>query len=142
MCFIVIIFNEFKKSFCTWWLFVWFFSIFYFIIPKFHFNSEFNAWPILHNPFNNPLTPKFKNWLIFISMFFYCKEEHVIHSLQTYVQKMNINANFRGLWCDNHAIFCLVNYLHRPIHVCSKNNYVIGFRMDDDFISNSTLQLL
>jgi hypothetical protein len=71
-------------------------------------------------------------------MFFYCREDHSIHSLQTYIQKMNINANSGGLWCDNRAIFCLVNYLHMPIHVWSKNYSVIGFRTDDDFISNNT----
>jgi hypothetical protein len=44
-------------------------------------------------------------------------EDHGINSLQTYIQKMSINANSGGLWGDNHAIFCLANYLHRPIHV-------------------------
>jgi hypothetical protein len=68
--------------------------------------------------------------------------DHHINSLQTYIQKMSINANFGGLWGDNHAIFCLENYLHRPIHVWSKTNCVICFQAGDDFISNSTLQLL
>jgi hypothetical protein len=54
---------------------------------------------------------------------------------------MSINANFWGLWGDNHAIFCLTNYLHRPIHVWSKTNCVICFWLGD-FISNNTLQLL
>jgi hypothetical protein len=44
-------------------------------------------------------------------------ENYGINSLQTYIQKMNISANFRGLWDDNRAIFCLANYLHRPIYV-------------------------
>ncbi len=47
-------------------------------------------------------------------------EDHGINSLETYIQKMSISANFGGLWGDNHAIFCLANYLHRPIHVWSK----------------------
>ncbi len=55
---------------------------------------------------------------------------------------MSISANFKGLWGDNCAIFCLANYLHRPIHVWSKNNCLICFRMGDDFISNITLQLI
>jgi len=67
-------------------------------------------------------------------------EDHDINSLQTYIQKMSISANSRGLWGDNHAIFCLANYLHRPIHVWSKKNCVICFRAGD-FISNGTLQL-
>jgi hypothetical protein len=54
-------------------------------------------------------------------------EDHGINSLQTYIQKMNISANSRGLWGDNRAIFCLANYLHRPIHVWSKNNFVMCF---------------
>jgi hypothetical protein len=67
---------------------------------------------------------------------------HHINSLPTYIQKKNINANSRGLWGDNHAIFCLANYLHRPIHVWSKKHCVICFQVGGDFISNSTLQLL
>jgi hypothetical protein len=55
---------------------------------------------------------------------------------------MNIIANFGGLWGDNRAIFCLANYLRRPIHVWSKQNCVICFRVGHDFISNSSLQLL
>jgi len=69
-------------------------------------------------------------------------EDHGMISLQTYNQKMNISANFGGLWGDNCAIFYLANYLHRPTHVWSKNNCVICFQAGDDFISNSTLQLL
>jgi hypothetical protein len=69
-------------------------------------------------------------------------EDHGIISLQTYNNKMNISANSGGLWGDTCAIFCLANYLHRPIHVWSKNNYVICFQVGDDCISNSTLQLL
>jgi hypothetical protein len=42
-------------------------------------------------------------------------EDHGINVLQTYIKKMSISANFGGLWGDNHAIFCLGNYLHaRP----------------------------
>ncbi len=66
---------------------------------------------------------------------------------------MNINANFGGLWGDNCAIFCLANYLHKPISAnfgglwgdnCAifclvKNNCVICFWAGDDFISNNTL---
>jgi hypothetical protein len=74
-------------------------------------------------------------------MFHYLYEDHGINSLQTYIQKMSISTNSRGLWGDNCAIFCLENYLHMPIHVWSKNNCVICFRMVDDFISNNTLQL-
>jgi hypothetical protein len=40
-------------------------------------------------------------------------EDHGIHSLQTYVDKMAISAKYGGLW----AIFCLENYLQRPIYV-------------------------
>jgi hypothetical protein len=69
-------------------------------------------------------------------------EDHGINSLQTYIQKMSISVNSRGLWSDNCAIFCLINYLHRIIHVWSKKNCVICFQTDDDFISNSTLQFL
>jgi hypothetical protein len=54
-------------------------------------------------------------------------EDHDINSLQTYIQKMSINVNSRGLWGDNRAIFCLEIYLHRPIHVWSKNNFVMCF---------------
>jgi hypothetical protein len=69
-------------------------------------------------------------------------EDHSINSLQTYIQKMNVSANSGGLWGDNHAIFCLENYLHRPIHVWSKTNCVICFKAGDDFINNNILQLL
>ncbi len=69
-------------------------------------------------------------------------EDHGINSLQTYIQKMSISANSRGLWGDNRAILCLANYLHRPIHVWSKKNCVICFQTSDDFINNNTLQLL
>jgi hypothetical protein len=69
-------------------------------------------------------------------------EDHGINSLQIYIQKMSIRANSRGLWSDNCAIFCLVDYLHRTIHVWSKNICVICFQTDDDFISNKTLQFL
>ncbi len=65
----------------------------------------------------------FNVWLLY--------EDHGINSLQTYIQKMNISANFGGLWDDNCTIFCLANYLHRPIHVWSKTNCVILFRMGD-----------
>jgi hypothetical protein len=37
-------------------------------------------------------------------------KDHGIHSLQTYVDKLDISAKY-GLWGDNHAIFCLENYL-------------------------------
>jgi hypothetical protein len=50
---------------------------------------------------------------------------------------MSISANSG----DNCAIFCLANYLHKPIHVSSKKHCVIYFRVGDDFISNNTLQL-
>ncbi len=55
---------------------------------------------------------------------------------------MSINANLGSLWGDNHAIFCLANYLHRHIHLWSKQNCVICFQASDDFITNSTLKLL
>jgi hypothetical protein len=42
---------------------------------------------------------------------FLLHEDHGIHSLQTYVDKMAISAKYGGLWGDNHAIFCLANYL-------------------------------
>jgi hypothetical protein len=42
---------------------------------------------------------------------FLLHEDHGIHSLQTYVDKMAINAKYGGLWGDNPAIFCLANYL-------------------------------
>jgi hypothetical protein len=32
-------------------------------------------------------------------------EDHGINFLQTYIQKMSINANFGGLWGDSCAIF-------------------------------------
>jgi hypothetical protein len=38
-------------------------------------------------------------------------EDHGIHSLQTYVDKIDISAKYGGLWGDNCAIFCLANYL-------------------------------
>jgi hypothetical protein len=46
------------------------------------------------------------------------------------------------LWGDNRPIFCLANYLQRPIYVWSKRNCVICLRVGDDFITNSPLQLL
>ncbi len=55
-------------------------------------------------------------------------EDHSIKSLQTYIQKMSINANFGGLWGDNCAIFSLANYLHRPIHVWAKKKCYIPLR--------------
>ncbi len=139
MCFIVTIFNKFKIILLYMVIICDFFA-FLLHIPKFHF--EVKAWPILHNPFNNPLTPNFKNWLIFISMFFLLYEDHGIIFFQTYIQKMNISANFGGSWGFNYAIFFLENYLHKPIHVWSKNDCVMCFRMSGDFISNSTLQLI
>jgi hypothetical protein len=48
-------------------------------------------------------------------------EDHGIDSLETYVDKMAANAKYGGLWDDNGAIFCLANYLQRPIYVWSKN---------------------
>jgi hypothetical protein len=69
-------------------------------------------------------------------------EDYGIMFLQTFIQKMSISANFGGLWGDNHAIFCFANYLHRPIHVWSKNNCVVCFQVGDVFISNNTLQLV
>jgi hypothetical protein len=38
-------------------------------------------------------------------------EDHGIHSLQTYVDKMAISAKCGGLWDDSHAIMFLANYL-------------------------------
>jgi hypothetical protein len=38
-------------------------------------------------------------------------EDHGIHYLQTYVDKMAISAKCGGLWGDNRAIYCLANYL-------------------------------
>jgi hypothetical protein len=55
---------------------------------------------------------------------------------------MSISANSGGLWGNNRAIFCLENYLHKPIHVWSKKHCVIYFRVGDDFTRNNTLQLL
>jgi hypothetical protein len=69
-------------------------------------------------------------------------ENHGINVFQTYIQKMSISANFGAFWNDNRAIVCLANYLHRGIHIWSKTNCVVFFRMGNDFISKSTLQLL
>ncbi len=120
LCFMVTIFNK-----CKIILFVHgdclFDSLtFFFIIPKLHFNSKLNAWPILHNPFNKPINPKIQKLIYIHFNFFLLYEDHGIIFLQTYIQKMCISANSRGLWGDNHAIFCLANYSHRPIHVWSK----------------------
>jgi hypothetical protein len=38
-------------------------------------------------------------------------EDHGIHSLQTYVDKMDISVKYGGLGGDNRAIFCLAYYL-------------------------------
>jgi len=69
-------------------------------------------------------------------------KDHGIHSLQTYVDKMTISAKYGGLWGDNHAKFCLENYSWISIYVRSKKNCVICLHVDDDFITNSPLQLL
>jgi hypothetical protein len=69
-------------------------------------------------------------------------EDHDINFLQTYVQKMNTSANYRGLLGDNCAIFCLEFFICKPIYVWSKKKFVICFSTHDDFISNNTLQLL
>jgi hypothetical protein len=121
-----------------------------------NFISTLNS---MHDPFctiplTNPLTPKFKNWSIFISIFFLLYENHGINFLQTYIQKMCISANSRGLWGDNHAIFCLANYSHRPIHVWSKKlcdmflnkwcfhkSSTLKNITNKFFINNSTLEL-
>jgi hypothetical protein len=59
-------------------------------------------------------------------------KDHGIHSLQTYVDKMPITAKYGGLWGDNHAVFCLANYLRRPIYVWLKRNYMICLHIDDN----------
>jgi hypothetical protein len=38
-------------------------------------------------------------------------KDHGIHSLQTYVDKMDISVKYGGLGGDNRAIFCLAYYL-------------------------------
>ncbi len=130
-----------KVLFCTWWLFVWFFCIFPSLFQN--LSSTSNS---MHDPFctfpsttHNPQIQELIDIHFNVSSSY---EDHDINSLQTYIQKMSINVNSRGLWGDNRAIFCLENYLHRPIHVWSKNNFVMCFWANDDFISNNTLQLL
>jgi hypothetical protein len=74
-----------------------------------------------------PINPQIQN---LIDIHFKKKllyEDHGIDSLQTYIQKMGISVNSKGLWGDNCAIFFLANYLHNPIHVWSKQNCVICF---------------
>jgi hypothetical protein len=66
-------------------------------------------------------------------------KDHGINSLQTYVDKMAISAICGSLWSDKHTIFCLTNDLQRPIYNWSKNIYL---SVNDDFITNSPLQLL
>ncbi len=88
-----------------------------------------------------PINPQIQELIDIQFNVFSLYEDHGINSLQTYIQKISTSANSRGLWGDNCAVFCLANYLHRPIHVWSKNSCVICFRTSDDFISNSTLQL-
>jgi hypothetical protein len=130
-----------KLSFCTWWLFVWFFSIFSLLFSN--FISTLNS---MHDPFytipsTNPLTPKFKIWLIFISMFFYCMKIMVLFFLQNFIQKMCISANSRGLWGDNHAIV-FWQIIHIGPSIFGQKNCAICFWTSDVFISNSTLKLL
>ncbi len=95
----------------------------------------------MHNPFNNPFNPQIQELIDIHFNVYLLYEGHGINSLQTYIQKMNISANFGGLWGDNHAIFCLANYLHRPIHVWSKEHCVICFQAGDDFINYITITL-
>jgi hypothetical protein len=65
-------------------------------------------------PTNYSCIPKIINIHFDVSLLY---EDHGINSLQTYVDKMAISAKCGGLWDDNGAIFCLENYLQRPIYV-------------------------
>ncbi len=60
-------------------------------------------------------------------------EGHGINSLKNYIKKRSINASFRGSWGDNCAIFCLANYLHRPIYVWSKT--IVWYAFEQVMIS-------
>jgi hypothetical protein len=64
-----------------------------------------------------PINPQIQELIDIHFNVFLFYEDHGINFLQTYIQKLSISANLRGLWCDNRAIFCLANYLHRPIDV-------------------------
>jgi hypothetical protein len=61
-----------------------------------------------------PINPQIQELIDIHFNVFLLYDYHGINSLQTYIQKMNISANFGGLWGDNCAIFCLANYYIDP----------------------------
>jgi hypothetical protein len=129
MCSMCNIFNGFKiillQLMNVVWFSVTFNSLFTNFIP--------NVWPTLHDLSSNLLLHSKKS-LIFILMLHY-----TIDSLQTYVDKMTICAKCRGLWGDNHAIFCLTHYLWKHIYVWSKKHCVICLHVGDNFIKQNPL---
>jgi hypothetical protein len=52
-----------------------------------------------------PINPQIQKLIDIDFNVFILYEDHGINSLQTYIQKMGISANSRGLWGDNCAIF-------------------------------------
>jgi hypothetical protein len=52
-----------------------------------------------------PINPQIQILINIHFNVFLLYESHAINSLQTYIQKMSISANPRGLWGDNCAIF-------------------------------------
>ncbi len=108
-----------KLSFRSKWLFIWFNVIFAWLLTNLTpilFPMYGPLWTIV--PKNYSCIPRIINIYFDVSLLY---EDHGIDSLQTYVDKMAISAKCGGLWDDNGAIFCLANYLQRPIYVWSKN---------------------